>query len=434
MNQRFAKKLQTLQSRVSELRSHAPKPSDAGGPDVWQELTTALEELQVAEEELRQQNEELAAAQIMLERGRRRYAELFDQAPDGKLVTDGTGTIREANRQAAAMIGVPKPFLPGKSLLIYLPLDDQRFVSSQLAILTQDDAASFWEDEASYPTCEVKLSPRSGDALDIDLRIAKLHWEEEGRPSLLWTLRDVTPKKQAEEALRRSEELYRLLAENASDLISRHDKDGVFLYASPACKRLLGYASAEIVGRSLYEFAHQDDLDALHDSHQELLSGSKRYTNCEYRLLHKGGAIYHVETALKTVITLDSDDSSFIAVTRDITARKKAEEELQRSEEQLKAAIQEVMRDTSWFAQSVVEKLIESRKTPTKKVGLQFTRREQQVLERIAKGFTNVEIAQDLGIATQTVRNYVAAVYDKIGANTRAQAVVWARERGLVGP
>ena len=46
----------------------------------------------------------------------------------------------------------------------------------------------------------------------------------------------------------------------------------------------------------------------------------------------------------------------------------------------------------------------------------------------------NDEIGRDLGISSQTVRNYISIIYDKVGVRTRAEAVVWARERGLVGP
>ena len=59
---------------------------------------------------------------------------------------------------------------------------------------------------------------------------------------------------------------------------------------------------------------------------------------------------------------------------------------------------------------------------------------ERQVLEQLASGRNNDAIAAELGIATQTVRNYISTVYDKIGVNSRAEAIVWARERGLIFP
>jgi DNA-binding NarL/FixJ family response regulator len=54
------------------------------------------------------------------------------------------------------------------------------------------------------------------------------------------------------------------------------------------------------------------------------------------------------------------------------------------------------------------------------------------VLGRVAQGAGNEQIARELGIATQTVRNYISTLYDKLGVRSRAEAIVWARERGIV--
>ena len=62
----------------------------------------------------------------------------------------------------------------------------------------------------------------------------------------------------------------------------------------------------------------------------------------------------------------------------------------------------------------------------------ELTNRECQVLERIAAGKSNEEICAELGLVTQTVRPYTANVYSKLGVHSRAEAVIWARERGLV--
>ena len=66
-----------------------------------EELSISTQELEVAAEQLRQQNEELAFSQVEIEKERQRYLELFEFAPDGYLVTDGRGNIREVNRAAA---------------------------------------------------------------------------------------------------------------------------------------------------------------------------------------------------------------------------------------------------------------------------------------------------------------------------------------------
>ena len=60
-----------------------------------------------------------------------------------------------------------------------------------------------------------------------------------------------------------------------------------------------------------------------------------------------------------------------------------------------------------------------------------LTARERTVLERIARGLSNVEIAQALSISERTVRNHITNIFDKLGVDTRARAIVIARDAGL---
>ena len=60
--------------------------------------------------------------------------------------------------------------------------------------------------------------------------------------------------------------------------------------------------------------------------------------------------------------------------------------------------------------------------------------RELGVLTSIAKGMSNEQIAREAGLAAQTVRNYISNIYDKLGVHTRGEAIIWARERGLIFP
>ena len=84
------------------------------------ESSIALEELHVAVEELQQQNRELLAIRQQVEQERERYQELFEEAPDGYLVTNEQGIIQEANRAAATLLNVAQRFLVGKPLSIFI--------------------------------------------------------------------------------------------------------------------------------------------------------------------------------------------------------------------------------------------------------------------------------------------------------------------------
>jgi PAS domain S-box-containing protein len=154
--------------------------------------------------------------------------------------------------------------------------------------------------------------------------------------AVAYTLAGIIQRKRGEEALRDSERRYRLLAENATDMISRHNPEGIYLYASPVCTTMLGYEPEELVGHSAYEFFHPDDLDAIRESHSTIVEEPTIYT-VGYRIRRSDDAYLWVETTSKTVRDPETGQiQEIVAITRDITQRREAEEALQASEQRLR--------------------------------------------------------------------------------------------------
>jgi DNA-binding NarL/FixJ family response regulator len=93
------------------------------------------------------------------------------------------------------------------------------------------------------------------------------------------------------------------------------------------------------------------------------------------------------------------------------------------------------MQDTSWFGQKVVEKLASlTRHGPSEATGPKvgdLTPRARDVLELVAQGRSDDEIAKKLGVSRNTIRNHVSAIYRATGVAKRSALIVWARERGL---
>ncbi|WP_259764714.1 response regulator transcription factor, partial [Pseudomonas protegens] len=125
---------------------------------------------------------------------------------------------------------------------------------------------------------------------------------------------------------------------------------------------------------------------------------------------------------------LIQDSPCYLLVLMDITERK-------RSELELVGAIEEVMRDASWFSRTLIEKLANVRSPKARDTpgvsSADLTAREREVLGLIYQGLADKEIAAQLKLAPNTVRNHVATLYSKLGVHSRGEAIVWARERGL---
>ena len=138
---------------------------------------------------------------------------------------------------------------------------------------------------------------------------------------------------QARNAPRESEELYRLLAENSTEVISRHTPEGVYTYVSSACRSLLGYEPEELVGRSAHELFHPEDLEQSSGAQVAMLERPDVYT-VGNRIRRKDGSYGWFETTSRTVRDPESGEVlEIIAVSRDATEHKRSEEALRKSEE-----------------------------------------------------------------------------------------------------
>jgi diguanylate cyclase (GGDEF)-like protein/PAS domain S-box-containing protein len=171
---------------------------------------------------------------------------------------------------------------------------------------------------------------RDGGVRWLELTARPLVHDGEDRPyGALGTLVDVTAQRDAARSLGESEAHFRLLAENSTDVISRHSADGTIRYISPAVADVLGREPASLVGTPAIALSHPDDHDAVLRSHREILvSGDQRALR--HRWLHAGGRAVWVETVVRPVQGPDGRIHELQAATRDVTAQVTAEERLTR--------------------------------------------------------------------------------------------------------
>lgn len=140
-----------------------------------------------------------------------------------------------------------------------------------------------------------------------------------------------------QEALSESEAHFRLLAENASDMITRLNSIGQMFYISPACKTILGYKPEEMVGGKIFDLIHPEDQSQI-KALFKLTPGDAPYTFA-YRAKHKDGYYVWLETSARAILDHNTKKVTEIqAASRDITDRKQAEEALQLAHDQLRDA------------------------------------------------------------------------------------------------
>ncbi|MFZ0760116.1 MAG: GGDEF domain-containing protein, partial [Candidatus Sulfotelmatobacter sp.] len=127
---------------------------------------------------------------------------------------------------------------------------------------------------------------------------------------------------------RETEELFQIVTENAADMIALVDLKGRRLYNSPAYKRILGYSSAELGQTSAFEQIHPDDrFKVLEAAREARNSGVGK--KLEYRIRHKDGSWRVLESIASTIRDAKGEVAKLVIVNRDITQRKRAEEQLE---------------------------------------------------------------------------------------------------------
>ena len=150
-------------------------------------------------------------------------------------------------------------------------------------------------------------------------------------------------RKQAEKELRKSEEYFKEITENSSDIIIIMDKNGDIKYCSRSTERFIGYKPEELIGRSALTLIHPDDKKrAASDFAKAILEIDSAIPNA-FRIVHKDGSERYFEGLGKNLLG-NPAVTGFIMNVRDITDHKQAEEALWKSEEKYRLGSRECKR------------------------------------------------------------------------------------------
>jgi len=137
--------------------------------------------------------------------------------------------------------------------------------------------------------------------------------------------RDITERKLAEQILRQSEERFRSLIENALDIITILDTDGIVLYESKSVEKVLGYNYTDLVGKNIFTYIHPEDITTAIDTFHNALQNPETPLSIEFRCRHQDGSWRILEAISQKFI--DYEEAARIVVnSRDVTERKRMDE------------------------------------------------------------------------------------------------------------
>jgi PAS domain S-box-containing protein len=183
---------------------------------------------------------------------------------------------------------------------------------------------------------EFTAQTRDGQLIPLEVTVSYVDYR--GGVATQGILRDITDRKRAEAALRRSEQYFRSLIENALDIISIVNARGVIRYGSPSLLRTLGYAPDELLGRRAFSFVHPDDLANLLRMFYDAREANSVTGAVEFRFRHKDGSWRTLEAIGKNLLH-DPFVAGVVVNSRDVTERHQAQEALRASEERFRSLV-----------------------------------------------------------------------------------------------
>ncbi len=257
-----------------------------------------------------------------------RYRNLVENSIDAVLLTDPDGSIYAANAEARRIFGMTEEELIRAGRNGVADLSDPRL---KPALEERARTGRF--------KGELRLRRKDGTTFPGEVSSA-LFTDREGVVRTTMIVRDITERKQAEEALRQSEERFRLLTENASDIVVVLDPGGRIQYASPSVKPIGGYAPEDLIGRSVLELTHPDDLQLVVDALRTAAAHPRERITLEVRIRHISGEWLYLDIIGANLLE-EPAVRGFLVNARDITDRKRAEEALKESEERFRLAIED---------------------------------------------------------------------------------------------
>lgn len=151
---------------------------------------------------------------------------------------------------------------------------------------------------------------------------------------------EIVDHKRTEEAFRESKERFRSMVESTSDWVWEVDRNGVYTYASPKVKDLLGYKPEEVIGRSPFDLMPRDEAKRVAVLFEKIVKSQNPFSGLENVNRHKDGQYVVIETSGVPVFDAGGNFFGYRGIDRDTTDRKQAEQALKKSEERFRAQYQ----------------------------------------------------------------------------------------------
>mgnify|MGYP001139432446 CR=1 FL=1 len=274
---------------------------------------------------------EMREAQEALEQEKRRLTNILEATNAGTWEWNIQTGKMSFNEQMATMLGYTTEDFAVDTIEKW-----NRLVHPEDLAVENANIQKVFQQQEPYYMAESRVRTRQGSWIWVQDRGKVIAWTEDGNPLLMYgTIMEITDRKHMEQAMKESEENYRVLVESSYDIIYRISTKGLFTYLSPAWHRLLGHSVEEAIGKSFQPYVHPEDLDKVEDFFHRIRQEQSRQEILEYRLKHVDGAWHWFTTNAEAILGTAGEVVGYAGTARDITEVKNSHLALEREKKEL---------------------------------------------------------------------------------------------------
>lgn len=281
-------------------------------------------------------------AERALQKSEEKFRSVIEQSYDGFALFNEEGQIIEWNRAQERITGLKKEDVLGSFMwdVTFQLVPEKRKTRELIEMMKKGMGEISMTGKISGRIMEHEMEIQQPDGTYRIVEIVKFPIRADKGFMSSSITRDVTERKQAEVALKESEENFRAIAENASEGILIAVGKGIHVYANQMAAETTGYTIEELVGKNIGDLAHPDEINRLMERYKVRITGKPVPPTYETRIVRKDDKVVPIEfTAAKTVWKGQSAD---MVIIRDISQRKKAEKDLKQSLEEKEMLLREI--------------------------------------------------------------------------------------------
>ncbi|MFH1138553.1 MAG: PAS domain S-box protein [Pseudomonadota bacterium] len=285
-----------------------------------------LTERKTREDEIRGQKEQLEQLMTALSEKEAKFRTIFESAPEGLFTLDYDRII-QCNSRASELFGLDAADIVGKTPYNLSPPFQENGEASQPLALARIEAAL-----AGTPQFfEWRHQRADGSVFSAEISLSRFDFS--GRTQVLAFVRDITPRKRADAALRESEEKYRTILDVSGDGYYEVDLEGTFTDVNQMFCRNIGYDQHDIVGRNFRDFVSSDMADRIYEVFNRVFVTGAPLAGLQPLILKKDQTTAFLEISVAAINDPRGRRTGFRGLSRDISERKRFEEAICRSEE-----------------------------------------------------------------------------------------------------